>query len=275
MLSNTWMGAVALFILWGNTLLVLLAALRNLGSLRALVADTRPLDVASLPVGTHRGWFRASASAPVATHVIHQLGRLAAGGAPAIIWHDQRAESTSLEAELTVGQRAIAVPARREHVAVWADEGTVRARAACPSPAEFDLAAAGARKPKGFERPVEVALSGDVHVVGTVRVGPEAALVVDAENPLVLSAFDPVAFVRRRTLVVVFLFIPITIGLAGVCTALALTPPVFESWVSKLGGMLGLLFFLLVLPAGTRLRDFLLPPHRQFLRGAWSDPRKA
>ena len=272
MLTHAWMGAVALFVLWGNTLLVGLAAVRNLASLRALVRGANPLDVASLSPGTHVGWFRARAAEPCGVHVIHQLGRLGAG--LSIIWHDKRTESRSCDSKLTVGELELLVPARSEHVAVWPEADAIRAAAVCPSGSEFDLAAAGARKPKGFERPVEIPLSGDVFVLGTVRVGDKIELAPSADRPLVFSAFDPQEFVAQRTKVVVFLFLPAITLLAAGCTWLAMSPPVFESWLSKLGGLLGFIFFLLVLPAGTRLRDFLLPPHRQFLRGAWTDPRK-
>ncbi len=273
MLTPAWMSAVALLVLWGNTLLVALAAVRNLRSLRDFVRGARPLELANLPSGAHVGWFRAHASEPVGVLMIHQLGRL--GGGLSIIWHDKRAESRSREVKLTAGELEVLVPARSEHVAVWLDAETMRAAAACPSASEFDLATAGARKPKGFERTVELSLSGDVFVLGTVQVGETIALAPSPERPLVLSAFDPTELVARRTKVVLFLFIPAIMLLAAGCTWLAMSPPVFESWLSKLGGLLGFIFFLLVLPAGTRLRDFLLPPHRQFLRGVWLGPQKA
>lgn len=271
MLSNSLMGALALFVLWGNTLLVALAALRNLSALRSLVKDAKELDVARLVRGTHVGWFRARAEGAVGVHVVHQLGRM--GATPSIVWHDKRAESRSFEGRLRVADRDILVPASTEHVAVWPAADALRDAASCPSPSEFELAAAGARKPKGFERPVEVELAGDVFVLGALEVGEELALRPSASHPLLLSAFDPHAFVSRRTSIVLFAFLPAITLLAAGCTALALTEPVFDGWLSKLGGLLGFIFFLLVLPAGTRLRDFLLPPHRQYLRGAWTDPR--
>ena len=42
----------------------------------------------------------------------------------------------------------------------------------------------------------------------------------------------------------------------------AFWPPVFDSWQSKAGGLLCFVYFLLVLPAGTRMRDLTeLKPH--------------
>ncbi len=76
----------------------------------------------------------------------------------------------------------------------------------------------------------------------------------------------------RRARFVRFVFVPAILAGAAGCTALALTQPVFESVASKLGGLLGLVFFLVVLPAGTAIRDFMREPSRRFVRGVWEDP---
>jgi len=51
-------------------------------------------------------------------------------------------------------------------------------------------------------------------------------------------------------------------------TAVALVPPLFGP-TSKLGGALCLAFFLLVQPAGTRVRAAVRTPNRSLLGGRW------
>ncbi|HZO12649.1 MAG TPA: hypothetical protein VFB62_05315, partial [Polyangiaceae bacterium] len=55
-------------------------------------------------------------------------------------------------------------------------------------------------------------------------------------------------------------------------TYLALYPPIFGT-VSIVGGALGLVFFLLVQPAGTAIRDAVRVPSVAQLRGSWVRPK--
>jgi hypothetical protein len=59
---------------------------------------------------------------------------------------------------------------------------------------------------------------------------------------------------------------------AAVCTIVAMHQPVFDSLVSKIGGLLGFIYFLLVLPAGTMVRDWMREPHERIVRGKWVAP---
>lgn len=270
MLTREWMGVLALFILWGNTVLVALAALKNLHELRAFLRGGRELRVGTLPPGEHEGLFRAELPAGKAFHLIEQVGRVGAGAEPSIVWHDRRAVSRLLPCAAQTDDRelALAGPA-----AVWPSAEALAAAARCSSSSEFEQALAVAKRPRGYDRPVEVTVSGEVWIVARVRVeGGALAASGDETLPLVVSAEDPRVIVGRKTAFVYGAFLPAIFGLAAGCTWLALWPTVFDSWVSKIGALLGLVFFLLVLPAGTRLRDFLLPPHKGFLRGVWTLP---
>ncbi|MEZ4312522.1 MAG: hypothetical protein R3F14_31220 [Polyangiaceae bacterium] len=65
------------------------------------------------------------------------------------------------------------------------------------------------------------------------------------------------------------MFVLAELAFAGGVTALALWPPRFDGWVSLLGGVLGLGYFLAVQPVGTAVRDALRPPSTAFVRGVW------
>lgn len=265
------MGVLALFVLWGNTLLVALAALKNLQKLRAYLHGGKELRLSALAPGEHEGVFRAELPPGKAFHLVEQVGRVGAGASPSIVWHDRHASSRLVACSARSDDRAVALSGP---AAVWPTVESLTAGARCSSSAEFDQALAAAKKPRGYDRPVEVSVSGEVWLAGRVRVDPEGIVASgDEKLPLVVSEEDPRVIVGRKTALVVGGFLPAIFALAAGCTWLATFPTTFENWVSKVGALLCLLFFLLVLPAGTRLRDFLLPPHRSFLRGAWTPPR--
>jgi hypothetical protein len=50
---------------------------------------------------------------------------------------------------------------------------------------------------------------------------------------------------------------------------------VFDGLASKLGGVLGLAFFVLVQPFGKHLTEFSRLPHEAILRGTWKRPAGA
>jgi hypothetical protein len=82
-----------------------------------------------------------------------------------------------------------------------------------------------------------------------------------------LANFDPLAWCLRRMvwgMLCILAMIAVLIGVTG----LLLQPPLFGP-MSTLGGVLGLLYFLLVQPAGVMIRDALSPPSRSMLRGNW------
>jgi hypothetical protein len=274
MLSYEIMGWVALWILWGNTLLVALAALKQAGLLARRASELERRSGAP-EAGADR-LFRARivrADGPsFAAYVVDQLGRYGAGAARRIIWHDRTYRSELSGGVLEVGARHFRVR-ETSNAEVWLGADEVDAASACPSRGAFEEAYPCAKKTRGAERTLSVPLGQgrEVFVLGRVESdGDDARIVPPSDGPLFVAAMDPITWLRRRAAFARLGFVPAIVAGAAACTALALTPPVFDGAVSKLGGLLGLVFFLIVLPAGTSLRDFLREPSRRIVRGVWA-----
>jgi hypothetical protein len=189
-----------------------------------------------------------------------------------------RSEVLGGAVELDGGARAQLVSTGSAEV--WIDDSELERAARCPDAPTFASTWERARQPKGVTREVRVVLEPgrSVEIVGTLRRrGDTLALVAPSEAdpgaPLVVSTLDGARWLRRRALAVFLGFVPAVLAGAALCTALALTAPIFESWPSKLGGLAGLGFFLAVLPAGTAVRDALRVPSRRPLGGHWRAPR--
>jgi len=254
MLSRELMGLVALGVLWVNTLLVTLAAwgivrdlLRRLSRMRAL------------------GVIEGQAKAPIAEHAVDQVGRRASDDADrkAILFHDRRYESRIVGGSLETDD-AVLLLSEGENAEVW----VASHEAGCESLEKFDEAYAWAKRARGFERRVVHALAGRVWIVGK-REGER--IHAPADSPLLVAAFDPRDWCRRRV-ALLSLFILSVLAVAGGITYLALYPPIFGT-VSIVGGALGLVFFLLVQPAGTAIRDAVRVPSVAQLRGSWVRPK--
>jgi hypothetical protein len=249
MLTHEIMGLFALAVLWVNTLLVAGAALGQLrklmGWLRTL-RSLRPAAVKSAPEGVF------------ARFAIEQVGRRAADDddRPAILFHDRNYHGEVNGGELEIAGERITIDRGGE---VWVESEALARAAACPSVGAFDEAYSAARKAKGHVRTVEQRLrTGDVvHVAG----------LEDGAVALVAS-FDPRPLMRRKaTLLAGFAFG--MVALSASVTALCLIPPLFGFW-STLGGILGLIHFLLVMqPLGVSARDAARPPSQTALRGSW------
>lgn len=275
MLSNEIMGYVALWILWGNTLLVALAALKRAGALSRQA--TRLTRAKGAPSAGSERLFSAAildhAGPRLAAYLVDQLGRHGAGSARSIRWHDRGARSELGAGIVEAEGKRVRVEAADADVWMGADE--VDVAAACPSRAAFEEAYPSAKKTRGIDRELAVELKAGRRAWFFGRLDEkDGALVLaaPAEGRILVSAMDPVVWLVRRARFVQLVFVPgIFAGAAG-CTVLALTQPVFESVASKLGGLLGLVFFLVVLPAGTAVRDFLREPSQRFVRGVWEDP---
>lgn len=272
MLSHTTMGYVALFVLWGNTLLVALAALARAGKLWRRRAQLAPVEPRAGARGLVRG--RLLGDGHVAELQIEQVGRYGAGEPRSVLWHDRRAESRVLGAELELaGQRVALDPEARAEV--WPSLARAEELAACGSAAEFDEVWPTARKARGHVRKLSVPIEAgaEVHVAGRFEErGGGLVLSGDAAEPLLVSTIEPRGFLLTRVSFLVFAFVPGVLLGAGLVTAIALWPPVLEGTVSKIGGLLAFGFFLVVLPAGTWARDRTLLPHERPLRGRWIDP---
>jgi len=270
MLTPTVMGYVALWILWGNTLLVALAAAQRAWSLlRRVAARTRnPLEAGEVVLlqGKTQG------DGVLAQHSVLQTGRIGAGSEPTILWHDRAYESRIHGGQLLLADGEIVrIEPARDSARVWLSPDAMDTSSRCPDPERFSSAYGDARRVKGFARTVVAAIEPGTQVfaAGLLRKTTDGWSLEAADGELLVSSFDPASWARKRAAFVFALFIPGILACAAACTALALSEPVFESVTSKLGGLLGFVFFLLVLPAGTALRDHLREPHERLLRGRW------
>ncbi|XXX81735.1 hypothetical protein WMF30_23535 [Sorangium sp. So ce134] len=269
MLSRELMGALALAVLWVNTLLIAAAALKQLAAVAAALRRLAPPrgDGASLiEARVLRGDGRGGA---LAGHRIDQVGRAGAGGRAReeIVFADSDRGGEIYGGVVVAGGREIAIAPAVEGE-VWVSRDEVRAASACPSEARFDEAYQHARKPRGFSRTVEATIcaGAPVWLLGAAERdagggGP------DRMRPALVSSADPRAVCRRRLALLSLGVAGILGGLAG-CTALALSRPHFGP-ASTAGGALCLAFFLLVQPLGTALRDAARLPSAAPARGRW------
>lgn len=267
-LTREIMGGLALAILWVNTLLVAAAALQQAGEHRRRLRALRPLAPGSEGEGVVLG---AVEGAPLARYELEQIGRAGAeeGKKRTIHFGDRTFAGASLGGIVKAGGAAIRVDAGEAEV--WPAREDVLAAAACDDPARFDAVFEEARKARGHVRRVTVELGAgqEVWIAGDLRkeggalvVRPSAALGV------LVSAIDPRAW-SRRAIAIACLFALAEIAVAAGVTALVLVPPVFDGLASKIGGALGLGFFLGVQPLGTMIRDAVRAPSKAFVRGKW------
>lgn len=289
MLSREVMGLLALAILWVNTLLIAAAAALDLKDLLARRRSLRRADARS--VGADRGGGIiegrvARGDGPegaLASQRVEQIGRSAASAKanPGILFGDRSFEgeifggAIAVEVEPGTTEEIEIAPARSAEV--WVSEGALRTSGACPSRARFDEAYEDAKKARGFTRTIVAPiLAGErVWISASLarRRGHEpSAQATDATDadrsprPLV-STLDARAVCARKIALSVASIAAI-LALCAALSAVALYPPRF-GFVSTIGGALCFLFFLLVQPAGTALRDAVRLPHQAFLRGRW------
>ncbi|WP_437971415.1 hypothetical protein WMF04_19855 [Sorangium sp. So ce260] len=267
MLSRELMGALALAILWVNTLLIVAAALKQLA---AVVATLRRLGpprgdgAALLEARVLRGDGLGGA---LAGHRIEQVGRAGAGGRgiEEIVFADSGHGGEIYGGAVVADGREIAITPAVEGE-VWVSRAEVCAASACPSEARFDEAYQHARKPRGFSRTVEarICAGAPVWLLGAVERDADGPARM---RPTFVSGVDPRAFCRGKLAL-------LSLGVAGIlgalvgCTALALSRPRFGP-ASTAGGALCLAFFLLVQPLGTALRDAARSPSSAPARGRW------
>lgn len=272
MLSHTTMGYVALFVLWGNTLLVALAALSRAGTLWRKRAQLAPVEPRAGARGLVRG--RLAGEGPIAELEIEQVGRYGAGEPRSVLWHDRRAESRVLGGELELAGQRIALDPEAS-AEVWPSVARAEELATCKGAAEFDEVWPMARKARGYTRKLRVPIEAgeEVHVAGRFEERGGALVLTGAPaEPLLVSTIEPRGFLLSQASFLVLAFVPGVLLGAGLVTAIALWPPVLEGTISKLGGLLAFGYFLIVLPAGTWARDRTLLPQERPLRGRWLDP---
>lgn len=262
MLTREIMGYVALWVLWGNTLLVAIAAAKQAFALLARANRMRRDRVVGRVVG-----------APIAELAVDQVGRQGSGSTPSVLWHDKTYRGRILGGEIEIEGKGVAKLAPADDAVIWIDPALMQEAARCPSAEAFGQMYEAARKVKGAARSVVVpAPAGEiVSVVGELRGEGDSLEIVTIGKPTLL-AIDPLRFAGDKSRLVLAYFVPGVVLGAAVCTIIALHQPVFDSLVSKIGGLLSFIFFLLVLPAGTAVRDWMREPHERILRGKWTAP---
>lgn len=276
MLTREIMGALALAILWVNTLLVAAAALKQAAELMRRARALRPLAPGEVGAGLIEGRIEDGdgEGGALARIEIEQIGRAGAeeAGRRTIHFGDRTFGGAVLGGAITSGASRVRVRAGGGEV--WPERAGVLAAAACSEQARFDQVFEEARKARGHVRTVSVDLRAGsaVWIAGEVREAPGGLEVgPGAGGDLLVSAIEPRAWLRGKVALAV-LFAIVEIALAAGVTALVLVPPIFDGWPSKLGGLLGLGFFLAVQPVGAAVRDALRPPSRAFVRGRWIEP---
>jgi hypothetical protein len=250
MLSRELMGLGALAILWINTLLIAGAAWKELAR---VLAKKRALEALGLVKG--RVVSGAGEGGVLAVHRIEQTGH-GNGESPdkkAILFHDKSFASEVLGGVIEVDGKEIEIAAAPKGE-VWVAMSALEKAAAFPGDAAFDEAFVSAKRAKGYGRTV----------TATIEKG---AGVWIAKDGSFVSTIDPRPLLNKYALLAVVSIVGFFAAVA-VCTVLALQAPHFGT-VSIIGGVLGLVYFITVQPAGTMLRDAMRFPNVAYLRGDW------
>lgn len=274
MLSSELMGIVALGILWVNTLLIVAAAGQRVSLVRQ-----RLRGFVELPPGVPgTGLVHVTLTGAlgddgiVAERSLSQIGRYGTKHEDRILFNDTCYESSCKGGAARWGEHSLAI-AEGGACEVWPSQEAVRAAAACPDAARFDVAHAESRRVKGFVRVVSnpVVVGAEVWLYGSV-VSERGGLRIAAPEggALLFAAEDPRRWCLGRVRTILAGQVTMLLG-AAVCTALVFVPPVF-GLVSTIGAALGLAFFILAQPFGKVLHEYSRPPHEQILRGEWQRP---
>ncbi len=260
MLTREVMGYVALWVLWGNTLLVAIAATKQAFALLKRANQLRARRVIGRVVGS-----------PIAELAVDQIGRQGSGSTPSVLWHDKTYRGRIIGGQIEIEGLGLARLAPADDAVVWVEPTRMQDAARCPSSAAFGDVYEAARKVKGASRSVVVPVAAGeiVSVVGELRGEGDSLEIATAGKPTLL-AIDPLRFAGDKSRIVLAYFVPGVVVGAAICTIVALHQPVFDSLVSKIGGLLCFIYFLLVLPAGTAVRDWMREPHERILRGKWT-----
>jgi hypothetical protein len=242
------MGLLTLGILWLNTILIAVAALKQRSQLGARLSQLLAARAAGRLVEGEvtRG---DGPSGALATRTIHQVGRaMTVSGPDRILLTQAKVELDRHGGEIAVGAERRAIPAAGRWE-LWLPREAASER----SLTDFEAAFAKASTQKGLT----------TTATQSVRVGQKVHWL---EGEL-LATTDPIAELRaRRAGLAVFALGSIVV--CGAITAVALVPPIFGT-ISTIGGALGLLFFVLVQPAGVRARNWARLPSEHLLVATW------
>ena len=252
------MGILALAILWTNALLVAFAAWKD----RALLVHMLNAIERTCQKGTIRDG--SGAADAFASFQVAQVGRAAdATDVRTILFHDKSHTSTCFGGELTLDDGAVLSLAKDDTVEVWVPHDAI-GEAAMKQEAliEYQEAYDAAGKGAGYTRVLDVSIAK----------GASVFTWKNEDGGRCLATFDPRPMLSSRKGTVT-LFVLGTIAGAAIVTAVALVPPAF-GLVSKLGGLLGLAYFLGITPLGVSLREKIRKPSIAFVRGRWTDPNR-
>lgn len=236
------MGLLALGVLWLNTLLIAAAALQQR---RALSARLR--QIVSAPLREGKVVSGRGPDGALLARTVHQVGRaMTVSGPERILFTEASSEIELFGGALQLGGEQVELSGAPPEV--WLAPSTPVTR----TETDFDAAFKTASMNRGLNSTArQVVRVGD-------RVWSGSGL---------LATLDPVKAVRARMRMLAA-FALVSVLLAGAITAVALVPPVFGT-VSTLGGALGLLFFILVQPAGVKVRNWARLPHQQPHSDVW------
>jgi hypothetical protein len=259
MLSHATMGVLALSVLWLTTLLIVWVSARDLARVarRLLLLRGR----------VHR----VTASAVIARHVAEQVGRAQSVSLRqrAVFFRDRnyRSELLGNEVVLAGGER---VRLEARDVEVWLERPEKNSQGGGEAGRSFADAYAQALRPRGLPVTLSREVKGAAWVAGE-RCGESLGALPDGS--FIVASFDPRRFCARA----IVLSLAVLSGIVAwstLVTALVLTRPVFGT-VSTIGGVLGLVEFLLIQPLGTWLRDRVLWPHEAPVETRWAEPLTA
>lgn len=235
------MGLLALGVLWLNTLLIAAAALQQRGVLSARLDQLKKAPPREGEVVSGRG-----PDGALLTRTVHQVGRaMTVSGPPRILFTESKSEVEVHGGELSLGGERVELSGTPE---VWLSPSAPALR----TETDFDAAFKAASLNRGLNSTARQAVRiGD-------RVWWGAGL---------LATLDPLQALRARMRMLAA-FAVLSVLLAGAITVVAFVPPIFGT-VSTIGGALGLLFFILVQPAGVKVRNWARLPHEQTRSDVW------
>ncbi len=250
MLTNEWMGAFCLGVVWLNTLLI---AAHVWQAQRALAREKAALGsvIRARVVDT-------GGASSLAELSVSQIGRaMTSGGTPRILFTEASRSAQLHGGAVELEGQRIALTVE-EPTRVWcvASEGT-------RSDSDFDAAYAAASTSRGHASVLAISIGArgaEVWLAGTRD--------EDAMRVRLISDRDPRAVLgggRARA----FAFIVASIAVLAGVTALAVTRPWF-SGLSTLGGVLAVAYFLAVQPLGVALREAIAAPDQRRLGGTWA-----
>jgi hypothetical protein len=254
------MGALALGVLWVNTLLIALDAWRRRAALSRRLAALRASRASGALVEAEILEGRGPGGA-FAERSVRQVGRaLTVEGPPRILFTDASASGEVFGGRAKVGGEELEIVPAAE-VELWCS----------PSPeargdlSEFEAAWSRASTFKGFSTVLSRTAGKGARV--WLWLEPSAGA---TRSVRLVSTDDPTLVVGRARRPLAVLVLVALAGAAAV-TALAAWPPVF-GLVSTLGGALALVFFLAIQPLGTAARDRARLPSEGHVGGVWQRP---